>query len=162
MRSRLGMLLFVVLLFSVSAQAQSSPLVGTWKLNVAKSKYSPGPPAKSGATTITAVPDGIRLVNDGVNAQSQATHLEYTAKLDGKDNLQKSTIDGKLDPNAADTIAWKKIDDYTYESTTKRKGQVLTTTHYTITKDGKTRTNSVTGKNAQGQAVNNTQVYEKQ
>ena len=38
----------------------------------------------------------------------------------------------------------------------------MTITHYVISRDGKTRTNTVTGKNAQGQTVNNTIVFEKQ
>jgi hypothetical protein len=30
---------------------QSNPLIGTWKLNLAKSKFSPGPPPKSQTLT---------------------------------------------------------------------------------------------------------------
>jgi len=71
------------------------------------------------------------------------------------------TIDGSLSPDQ-DAVAWKKIDDYTYELTNKLKGQVLTTQRTVISKDGKSRTNTITGKNAQGVTVNNTQVYEKQ
>jgi hypothetical protein len=156
------MLFFVVLFVSVGVRAQSGPLVGTWKLNLAKSKYNPGPPPRSGTTKITAVAGGIKLVADGVDDKGQATRVSYTSKFDGKDSPEKATIGGKPNPNNADAIAWKKIDDYTYESTAKLKGQVVTTTRYTISRDGKTRTNSVTGKDAQGQSVNNTAVYEKQ
>lgn len=163
MRPRLGMLLFVVLLVSVGVGAQDNPLVGTWKLNLAKSKYSPGPAPKSGTTKITAVAGGISLVADGVDDKGQATRASYAAKFDGKDHPEKMTLGGKANPKpTADAIAWKKIDDYTYESTAKLKGQVMTTTHYTISRDGKTRTNTVTGKDAQGRTVNNTIVYEKQ
>jgi hypothetical protein len=163
MRLRFGMLLFLTFLISIGVQAQNNPLVGTWKLNLAKSKYDPGPPPKSGTTTITAVPGGIRLVADGVNDKGAATRASYTAKFDGKDYPEKATIGGQPNPNLnTDAVTWKKIDDYTYESTAKLKGQVMTTTHYVISQDGKTRTNSVTGKNAQGQTVNNTIVYERQ
>jgi hypothetical protein len=163
MRSRLGMLLSLTLLVSVGVKAQDNPLIGTWKLNLAKSHYSPGPPPKSGTTKITAVPGGIKLVADGVDDKGQATRASYTAKFDGKDYPEKATLGGKPNPNPnADAIAWKKIDDYTYESTAKLKGQTMTTTHYGISRDGKTRTNSVSGKNAQGQTVNNTIIYEKQ
>ena len=34
-----------------SGFAQGTPLIGTWKLNLEKSKYSPGPAPKSGTTT---------------------------------------------------------------------------------------------------------------
>jgi hypothetical protein len=42
------------------------------------------------------------------------------------------------------------------------KGQVLVTSHIVIAPDGKTRTSTQTGKNAQGQTVNNVVFYEKQ
>jgi hypothetical protein len=103
------------------------------------------------------------MVADGVNAKGQKTHNEYTVRYDGKDYPQHPMLDGKPDANAADTtISTKKIDDYTYESTTKREGVVLVTIKEVISKDGKTRTATITGKNAQGQEVNNVVVYEKQ
>jgi hypothetical protein len=71
-------------------------------------------------------------------------------------------VDGKPNPNGADTISIKKIDDNTYEATTKKKGQVLTVTKNVISKDGKTRTATAAGKNAEGQTVNNVVVWEKQ
>jgi hypothetical protein len=93
--------------------------------------------------------------------QGRATHAEYTAKFDGKDYPWKGTIDGK--PNLSqDTTSWKRIDNYTYESSAKLKGQVLTTQRTVVARDGKTRTNTVTGKNAQGQVVNATIIYERQ
>jgi hypothetical protein len=111
---------------------------------------------------IEAVENGSKLVADGVNAQGQRTHNEFTVKFDGKDYPQHPTIDGKPNPDAADTVAAKKIDDHTYEFTNKRKGTLLTTIKEVISKDGKTRTATITGTNAQGQAVNDTVVYEKQ
>lgn len=163
MLRRLGMLLFLTLLVSVGAFAQNDPLVGTWKDNLAKSTYSPGPPPKSGMTKITAVPGGIRLVADFVNARGQATRTSFTVKFDGKDYPDKLTIGGKPNPaNNGRTVAWKKNDDYTYGGTDKIKGQVMTTSHIVISPDGKTITRTVTGKNAQGQTENNMIVSEKQ
>lgn len=162
MRPRSGVLLFLALLISVGVRAQNDLLVGTWRLNLDKSEYSPGPPPKSGMTRITVVAGGINIVADGVDDKGQATRASYTAKFDGKYYPEKMTIEGKPNPNpTADAVAWKKIDNYTYESTAKLKGQVMTTTRYAISQDGKTCTNTVTGKNPQGQTVNNTIVYEK-
>jgi len=148
-------------LISLSAQP-ADHLSGTWKLNLAKSKYSPATLApKSGTTKFEVTPDGIKAVIDGVDAEDKATHAEYTAKADGKDHPWKGTIAGS--PNAnQDAVSWKKIDDFTYETVNKLKGQVLTTSRIVIAPDGKSRTNTVTGKNAQGQTINNTVVYEKQ
>ncbi|MFH0908259.1 MAG: hypothetical protein V1929_05820, partial [bacterium] len=67
-------------LVAVSTQA-ASPLSGSWRLNVAKSKYSPGPPPKSGTTRYEATQDGFKMASDGVNAQGQTTHSEYTCRF---------------------------------------------------------------------------------
>jgi len=138
-------------------------IVGTWKINVAKSKYSPANMApKSGTSKIEAVQGGIKVTAEGVDSQGRKTLTEYTTKLDGTDATGfKSTVDGRPNPEQ-DAAAWKKIDEYTYENIAKLKGQALTTTRVVVSRDGKTRTNTVTGKNAQGQAVNNTVLYEKQ
>ena len=147
--------------FTVTAMG-ADMLVGTWKLNVAKSKYSPGPAPKSNMVKFGAMNGGIMLVADGVDSQGKKTHNEYMAKYDGKDNPTKPMLDGKANPNGADAVAYKKIDDYTYEATTKLKGKVLTVARHVISKDGKTRTVTTTGTNAQGQKVNDMTVFEKQ
>jgi hypothetical protein len=50
--------LVLVLVLAGAAWAADSN-VGTWKLNTAKSTYSPGPAPKSNAVTIVAVDNGI-------------------------------------------------------------------------------------------------------
>ena len=105
--------------------------------------------------------DAIKTTTDGVDAQGRTTHTEYSAKFDGKDYPWKGMIAGKANPDQ-DTVSWKKIDDSNYEVVNKLKGQVLTTQRTVLSRDGKTRTNTLTGKNAQSQTINNTQVYERQ
>jgi len=151
----------VLTVFCLSAQTPN-PLNGTWKLNLAKSKFNPPElTPKSGMSKIQINQDEIKVVTDGIDSQGRVTHAEYTAKFDGKDYPWKGTIDGKPNPNQ-DTVWWKKIDDYTYESGGKLKGKPLPTQHTVIARDGKSRTNTTTGTNAQGQAINNVAVYEKQ
>jgi hypothetical protein len=152
MRPRLGMLVFLALLASVGASAQNDPQVGTWKLNLAKSTYSPGPPPKSGTVKITAASDGMTVVEDSVNAQGQAIHTTYTFKFDGKDYPRKDTIGGKPD-TSLDAVAWKQLGTSIYQETDKLNGQVITTANIAISPDGKTRTRTVTGGNAQGQTA---------
>jgi hypothetical protein len=139
----------------------ASPLNGTWMVNVAKSTFSPVSLApKSSTSKVDITGDMIKVVVDGVDSMGLKVHTEYAVKMDGKDYPWKGTVDGKPSVNQ-DTVAWTRIDDYTYESTNKLKGQVLTTQRVVIAKDGKTRTNTVTGKNAEGQTVNHTVLYEK-
>ena len=75
---------FVALLVGI-ASAQTDPQVGAWKLDVAKSKYSPGPAATSGSTTIEVAGEGMKVVVDQVFADGPR-HWSFTANNDGKDS----------------------------------------------------------------------------
>jgi hypothetical protein len=130
--------------------------VGTWKLNLEKSKFSPGPPPKSQTLKIVAWgDDGVSYTADGVGADGKPTHAEFQAKYDGKDYAFKGNPD-------SDMIAYKRIDANTVEATTKLKGKVTITAKVTVSADGKTRTVAQTGKDGQGRDVNNVAVYDKQ
>ena len=59
-------------------------------------------------------------------------------------------------------IAYKRIDANNVEAATKLKGQPAGMTKVVVSKDGKTRTLTQTGKTAAGQTINNVLVYEKQ
>jgi hypothetical protein len=129
--------------------------VGTWKLNLSKSKYSPGPAPKSQTLKLEAAGDGVKYTADGIGADGKPTHQEFTAKYDGKDYPFKGNPD-------ADTISYKRIDANTVEAVTKKDGKATVTAKIAVSKDGKTRTLTMTGKNVQGKDVNNTVVYDKQ
>lgn len=146
----------------VMSQA-SDAWMGTWKLNLAKSKYDPASLAPR-SNTIKAEPweGGQRAVTDGIDSQGRPTHTEITAKYDGKDYPLKGTRQTSGAPVGNTTRAYKRIDDRTYEFVTKMDGKVTTTTRTSISRDGKTRTTTTTGKNADGLTINNVQVYDKQ
>ena len=138
-------------------QAQQAPAwAGTWKLNLAKSKYSPGPMPKSSIIKIeAAAAGGLKQTTDQVTASGESRHIEVTAMFDGKDAAVKGNPD-------VDTQAYKRVDDRSYEVTGKKNGKVTTITKVTISADGKTRTATQTGTDPQGRAVNNTIVYDRQ
>ena len=140
-----------------TALAQSTDSqVGTWKLNLAKSKYSPGPAPKSATTKIEAVGAGTKVVVDQVEADGTKRHWEFTSNYDGKD----SPMTGN-NPNA-DMVARTRIDATTIQSIAKKDGKVRTTQTSTVSADGKTRTVTTKGVNAAGQTVNNVAVYDRQ
>ena len=138
------------------ASDPSDPLMGTWKLNAAKSKFSPGKPPQSSQTTYGPYgKDGFQFDSQQVDAQGKPQHVTFVAEYDGKDY----PITG--DP-ARDMIFAKRLSRYSHQTTNKKDGKITTTSHREISKDGKTLTITTTGKNPQGQEVNNVQVYEKQ
>ena len=146
-----------VLASAVLATAQSKdPFVGTWRLNVAKSKYSPGPAPKSITTTYEAAGQGYKISVKNEPASGPVRQYSYTTNLDGKD----VPVTGN-NPNA-DMIAVKRIDANTLEVLNKRSGKVTTTQRNVVTPDGKIRTVTTTGTDAQGQKLNDVAVFEKQ
>jgi flagellin-like hook-associated protein FlgL len=139
-----------------AALAQNDPQVGVWKLNLAKSKYSPGPAPKSGTTRIEAAGAGAKVIVDQVAGDGTARHWEFTANYDGKD----SPVTGN-NPDA-DMVARTRTNANTVQTISKKGGKVTTTQASVVSTDGKTRTVTTTGVNANGQQVNNVAVYEKQ
>lgn len=159
MRTVLRMLAVSVLavLAGSAVQAQSSPLVGTWKLNVAKSKFDPGPAPKSLTRTVAAQGDGVKYTFEGVGADGKPLSYGFSVNFDGKDN----PVSGSM-PGGADTISAKRTDANHYVATTKKGGKVLGTAKVEVSKDGQTTTVESTGTNAAGVNTHDVQVYDKQ
>jgi hypothetical protein len=143
---------------SSAAQTQSAdPWLGTWKGDLAKSTFSPGPPPTAAATvTIERSGMDMKTTIDGSDPQGKPTHTETVWSFNGKDNPVK----GALAPNT--TAAYKRIDDRTFEVATKVDGKPTITTRVAISVDGKTMTATQTGKNVQGETVKNVIVASKQ
>jgi hypothetical protein len=99
--------------------------------------------------------DGLKYTADGVGADGKPTHAEFQAKYDGKDYPFKGNPD-------ADMLSYKRIDANTLEATTKLNGKGTIAAKAVVSADGKTRTVTQVGTNAQGQAINVTSVYERQ
>ena len=135
--------------------AQTDPAVGTWKLNVAKSKYTPGPAPKSNTITITAAGNGIHVVASGEDAAGKPTSIDYTATYDGKDASVKGAP-------AYDSVSMKRIDPNTAETARKKEGKTVQTMTRRISADGKTMTVTTRGKDENGRTINTVAVYDKQ
>ncbi len=153
--SSIACLGFTTLLIG-SAFAQTDPQVGLWRLNVAKSKYSPGPAPKSATTRIEAAGAGAKVVVDQELADGTKRHWEFTANYDGKD----VAVTGN-NPDS-DMVARTRIDANTVQTVSKKGGKVMATQTSAVSSDGKTRTVTTKGVNASGQQVNNVAVYERQ
>jgi hypothetical protein len=128
--------------------------IGTWKLNEAKSNFSPGAP-KNITVVYEAVGDNVKVTIDGVDGDGKPIHNEWTGKFDGKDYL----VTG--DPSS-DARSLKKINDHTLTFAVKKGDKVTTTGRIALSLDGKTRTVTTSGTDAKGNKVSGTAVYDKQ
>lgn len=156
MRKRLlAGFLFSVLAVSASSALAADAWMGTWKLNLAKSKYAAGQAPKSQTIKFEATPAGTKLSAEGVTAGGEAMKATYTSKWDGTDVPWTGNPD-------ADTAAPKKVDDNTYTNVWKKGGKATVNAKVVVSADGKTLTVTQTGTNAKGEAVSTTGVYDRQ
>jgi len=122
-----------VLAISVSAVAADDPMMGTWKLNVAKSQLGPPPHPQSIIRKQIPVPGGVKVVQDRVDAQGKASTGEFTVGFDGKDY----PISG--DP-FVDRLSLKRVNAYRVDGIGKKNDKTATTFIWQVSKDGKTLT----------------------
>src|ERR1700730_5237629 len=144
----LGLCLVAVMCF-----AANDAMMGTWKLNEAKSKIAAGTP-KNSTVVYEAAGDSIKVTIDGNAPDGTATHSEWTGKFDGKDYPSTGN------PNE-DMRSVKQIDDHTLHVTSKKGGKVVLTAHVVVAADGKSRTVTTNGTDAQGKKYKSTAVYDK-
>lgn len=150
-----ALLLLAGLAVTSSVRAADDPSNGTWKLNVAKSKFVPGPAPQSDTITVKIENGAEAYKADGVDAAGKPTDGSFTAKTDGTDTPITGNPFG-------DTISIKHPSPSRLVAEIKKDGKVTMTVHIVVSADGKTRTATYTGKTPDGKDVHEVLVYEKQ
>jgi len=142
--------------WALDAQEQYTAWLGTWKLNLAKSSYDPGPgPYRRSTFTIEPWENGVKVTYDMVGVRGGLTHLEWTGQFDGRDYAVQGVEEFI-------TYAYNRVDDRTYEVVTKLDGAVAATSRVVLSPDGRSMTTVTSGNGAQGRAITSTTVYDKQ
>ena len=153
--TRATILAFVVIAAMGVVRAQGDPRIGTWALNVAKSKYTPGPPPAKEIRTYTALGHGMSVSIDSVDPRGNRVSLRYTAGEDGKDYPMTGLA-------FADAVAMRRVDAWTFDVDTKKDGKVIGTTRGEVSKDGKILTLTSKLIVSASQVITNIAVYDKQ
>jgi hypothetical protein len=131
----------------------ANPHMGTWKLNEAKSKLIPGT-GKNMTVTYTEQKDKMKVTVDGVDKDGKPTHSVWIGKADGK----AYPVKGKL---PYDSVAYKVVNDRTYALTAMQDGTMLWSGPSTVSADGKSRTVTFNGTDADGKKFKGKAVYDK-
>jgi hypothetical protein len=150
----LGSLLAIAAPTAVVSAQGVDPIIGTWELNVAKSKYTPGPGPKSETRTYTATASGYTFASKGVGADGKPINVTFAVAFDGKYHAMTGSP-------TADSIMVKRIDANSTESTQKKGAKVVTNSTRVVSKDGKTMTNTSKGTDAAGNATSSVVVFDK-
>jgi hypothetical protein len=125
-------LALAVLSIPLGLLAADDPMMGTWILNVPKSQLGT-PVPKSIIRKHIAVPGGVKVVQDRVDAQGKASTGEFTVMFDGKDY----PISG--DPYV-DRLTLKRVGRYRVDGVGKKNDKTATTFIWQVSKDGKVLT----------------------
>ena len=139
----------------VTAADAPDPVVGTWKLDTAKSKFTPGPAPKSQTRTYAETAQGTAMTFTGVAANGSSMSGQSTFKYDGKDYK----ITGSAD---YDTLSLKRLNGSTVRADLKKGGKVVGTTIRSLSGHGKVLTLASKGTGATGAAFDNVMVFDKQ
>src|SRR5438067_4463179 len=115
----------------------ADPQMGTWKLNEAKSKITPGT-LRNTHVVYSSMFGQVKIKADGIDANGKPSHTEWSGKFDGKDY----PVTG--DPNSQ-ARSYTKVNERTLTTTNKKNGKVTVTGQIVVSADGKIRTVSIRG-----------------
>ena len=114
----------------------ANPHVGTWKVNEEKSKVAPGM-GKTNTVVYAEKKDQLQVTVDGMDKDGKATHGVWMGKTDGKSYKVKGNL-------AWDAMAYKMVNDHTYDITAMKGGKMTWSGQSIVAKDGKSRTLNMT------------------
>jgi len=155
-RQQFCKMIVAIVIFAVASFAAESPFVGTWKVNVAKSKFTPGGPSLKSATVKTEADGaGLKSTVEAVDGNDRPINYVATTPLDGK----PGTVTGSA---TVDSMSAKRVNDHTMTVTATKDGKTVYTDRRTVSKDGKTLTVRRSGVLPDGKKYESTIVAEKQ
>ncbi len=149
------LLVGAVLVIGTGTVLAADSVVGTWKLNLAKSTFSPGPAPKSQTRTYAESAQGLTLRIKTIAADGK----ESTATLTFKDDGKPYAVSGNPD---FDMVSVTRVDVWTVHSTQTKAGATVGTGVRTVSKDGKSLTFSQKGTHAAGGKYDDVSVYDRQ
>ncbi|HTT05069.1 MAG TPA: hypothetical protein VMF64_07245 [Steroidobacteraceae bacterium] len=148
----------VSLIVSVAAFGQGSPdpAIGSWTLNVAKSRYQPGPAPQSEQRTYEATADGeIHLTIHLHTADGQSITQETIYRRDGKPHALTNNSN-------IDSIETFPIKGGAVRTTYFRGGKVVGNMRTSYSKDRKVLTLTQTVIRPSGETEHDVRVYDRQ
>ena len=130
---------------------------GTWKLNVAKSKVTPGTEVKELTVVVAEQGENLVVTVKGTLGDGTPISVKYAFPMKGG---ALSYTEGA--PTTGATATTKRVNANTLDGTSSLNGKEIASSHSVVSADGKTLTRTVKGMDAQGNPYQNTEVYEKQ
>ena len=147
--------IFALVLLVAHSAPPDDPVVGSWRLNVEKSTFRPGPPWQSQFRTYQLTPAGVSVTWTGLGAKGEKMQVTYIYQYDGRDYPMTGSA-------SYDTLNAVRIDALTVKSEEKRNGKTVGIAVRTVSQDGKILTITDEGTNRKGQAFSQVLVFDRQ
>ena len=151
-------LLGALTVFAASPPTSTSPVVGKWKMNAAKSKFEQGSGLKSEAHTWEDWGGGLlHAVFEAVTDEGEPLYREVVMRLDGKAYpwVRKGS-------ESLWTLALKPVGPRGWEFTATKDGALYQTGTNTVSEDGRTMTITFKSAPSQARPSSGTMVFDKQ
>ena len=153
-KTRIAVFAVALSFVATAACFAANPHMGTWKLNETKSKIPAGM-GKNTTVTYAEAKDEVKVTIDGTDKDGKPTHSVWVGKFDGK----AYPVKGNLSYNS---VAYKMVNDRTNDITAMKDGKTAWTGRITVAADGKSRTVTINGTDADGKKVKGKAVYDKE
>lgn len=140
---------------ALAAAPAADPVIGSWTLNLAKSKFSADHAPKSQTRTYTNSAKGIVLTVKTIAADGKEHTSTMTFEADGKPYAMTGNP-------AIDTVAVTRVNSHTVTSVQTKGGAPAGTSVRHVSKDGKTLTLTQKGTLAAGGNYEDVSVYDRQ
>jgi hypothetical protein len=127
-------------------------LLGTWQLNLAQSKYLPGPAPIEETRTYARGSNGVQGTIRRRFADGRSERIEYIAEFDREYPV--------IGTEQYDHVLFKRIDTRTAEAVLSHAGAIFGTARRTISTDGRTMTVTFQ-RHGVGATVLNVSLFEK-
>jgi len=144
----------VLCVFGAIACVAQDAFMGTWKLTERKSEFSPGAP-KNRTVLYEVQGDKVKITVDSVSSDGRTTHYTWVGKFDGTNY----PVAG--DPNS-DFRSYTVVDDHILGFNVTKGRKVINSGRIVMSADGKSRTVTMSGIDANGHKFSSSEVYEKQ
>lgn len=148
-------ILFAFILLALATPLfASDPMVGTWKLNAAKTKYTVGAPAKDVTVVIEEQGANLQVTATGTNSDGSPLSIKYTIPVKGgAGSVQQGDYNG---------ITTKVISANVRENKFTKDGKWVRTRRSVVAADGKSMSVDVKGTNALGKETAGVDFFDKQ
>jgi hypothetical protein len=153
-KKALSLIMLAAVLYAGPALA-ADPVIGTWKLNVAKSKFSSGGTLTAGTRVYTEA-DGVYTLDQKL---TPADGKEISNRAQYRDGKEVKQTAGGPGPDATRA---KKINANSWEFVLKKDGKIVGHVHRVVSADGKTLTVHSTGMHLSGGTGNEKLVFDRQ